>query len=72
MQQYIYLRTSVGFDAVAHYGYSLEGNNFITTPYVYQLQPANFRGSMIGLFTYNEIVDAGYADIDYFHYDCKK
>lgn len=68
-QKTIYLRTCVGFDNMASFQYSLDGFNFTTLGNHYKLTPANFRGDMIGIYTYNDNADAGFIDIDWFKYD---
>lgn len=36
--------------------------------YVYPMKAANFRGDMVGMFTYNDWEQGGFVDIDWFHY----
>ena len=50
-------------------GYSLDGDNFIPFGHPYQLSWGNYRGDRIGVYCYNNNVESGYVDIDYFHYE---
>jgi hypothetical protein len=34
------------------------------------LQWGSYRGDRIGIYSYNNQADAGYVDVDSFHYDC--
>lgn len=65
-QKVVYFRTCVGFDNIARFQYSTNSTKFKELGGVYQLKPANFRGNMIGIYTYNDEKEAGY--IDWFHY----
>ncbi len=67
-QQVFYLRTCVGFDNRARFQYSTDGMNFKELGGVYPLSPGNFRGDMIGIYTYNDKGESGYVDVDWFHY----
>lgn len=67
-QKVVYFRTCVGFDNMACFQYSTDGTEFKEFGGVYQLKPANFRGNMIGVYTYNDEKEAGYIDVDWFHY----
>lgn len=70
-QQYLYMRSSAGFDDIQTYKYSLDGKNFISIGECYLLRMGNYRGNMIGVFTYNNIEEKGYIDIDWFNYQVK-
>jgi beta-xylosidase len=64
----IYLRTTVDENDSAKFLYSLDGKRFADMGYIYHLVPGNFRGDMIGLFTYNDTGKHGYVDFDWFDY----
>ena len=53
----------------SQYYYSLDGDNFIPFGHPYQLSWGNYRGDRIGVYCYNNNVESGYVDIDYFHYE---
>ena len=56
----IYLRTEWGLDGLSHYSYSHDGIRFQPADGCdYQLQWANYRGDRVGLFTYNNLTEAG-------------
>ena len=61
----IYLRTEWGLDGMSRYFYSFDGRRFKAADGCdYQLCWANYRGDRVGLFTYNNFADAGYATFD--------
>lgn len=64
----IWFRSSVGYKGISHYQYSLDGKNFIAFGGAYVLKQGN-HGDMIGLYTFNNEADAGYIDVDWFHYN---
>jgi beta-xylosidase len=68
----IWLRSTVGWDLLAHYEYSTDNKTFKPSGSLYKLKPGNYRGDMIGIYTLNNESDSGYIDVDYFHYDVKK
>jgi len=51
--------------------YSTNGTDFIPFGEPYQLMWGNYRGDRIGIFTYNDKGEYGYADFDYLRYDYK-
>ena len=67
-QDSIYLRTSMGVDAKADFQYSWDGMTFYHLGSKYPMTSANFRGDMIGIFTYNDLGESGFIDVDWFHY----
>ena len=77
----IYIRSISGFqprdDArqytteAQHFLYSTDGTSFFPFGDEYQMETANFRGDMIGIYTYNNQRDDGYVDVDKFSYEVK-
>ena len=67
----IYLRVITGYDEEAAWYYSLDGKEFKKIEYTYQLKAGNFRGSMIGLYTFTRGNESGYLDIDWFRTEIK-
>ena len=76
-QSVVELRTVMSTSDMATFQYSLDGVTFFTLGEPYPLQPGNFRGDMIGLFTYEDHIPAGhteqvttgYVDVDWFRYE---
>jgi beta-xylosidase len=68
-QTTLLLRSLCTFDDRQTYQYSLDGKTFQEIGGVYQPTTGNYRGNMIGLFTYNNERDAGCLDVDWFHYE---
>lgn len=65
----VWLRSIWGNNGLSQYYYSLDGDNFIPFGHPYQLSWGNYRGDRIGVYCYNNNVESGYVDIDYFHYE---
>ena len=66
---YLYIRSLARFDNRQNYQYSLDGENFIMIGNPYYVKSGNYRGNMIGFFTYNNVEEKGYIDIDWFDYE---
>jgi beta-xylosidase len=65
----IQLRSSWGLDGLATYAFSVdEGRTFTPFGEPYQFTWGNYRGTRIGLFTYNNTAEQGHVDIDWFTY----
>ncbi len=64
----IWLRSEWGLDGLSHYSYSTDGKNFTPFGEPYQLTWGNYRGDRIGIYSFNDKADAGYVDVDWFHY----
>jgi beta-xylosidase len=64
----VWLRSTWGLDGLSHYSYSTDGKTFTDFGNAYQLAWGSYRGDRIGLFNYNNNVDEGYIDADYFNY----
>lgn len=65
----IYLRCSMNKDDNASFLYSFDGDVFFDLGNLYHVSSGNFRGGMIGIFTYNDSGKKGYIDIDWFRYE---
>ncbi len=58
-------------DDMATFSYALKKNKPRALGNAFKLKAGNFRGDMVGLFTYNDQGQGGYADIDWFEYTVK-
>ena len=65
----VWLRSSAGFDDINSYSYSLDGTTFAPFGGAYKLKSGGYRGDMVGIYTFNNEAEAGYIDVDYFHYE---
>ena len=65
--QYLWLRSTWGLDGQSHFSYSTDGNHFIPWG-TYALSWGFYRGDRIGLYSFNNLADNGYIDVDYLHY----
>ncbi|MGD1083476.1 MAG: glycoside hydrolase 43 family protein [Verrucomicrobiota bacterium] len=66
----LWLKSTWGLDGGSHYAYSLDGKAYIAFGDAYQLQWGSYRGDRIGIYSYNNQADAGFIDVDWFHYTC--
>ena len=62
------LRSEWGLDGLCRFSYSMDGKTFTSLGEPYQFGWADYRGERIGLFSYNNAGDAGYADFRSFTY----
>lgn len=67
-QNVIFLRTSIEITDEAGFQYSFDGITYHKLGSVYPMKAANFRGDMIGVFTYDDGGQSGFVDVDWFHY----
>ena len=65
----LWLRSTWGLDGRSQYAYSLDGLAFTDFGEAYPLAWGHYRGDRIGIYTFNNQADAGYLDVDWFHYD---
>ncbi|MDF1825574.1 MAG: glycoside hydrolase 43 family protein [Verrucomicrobiales bacterium] len=67
----VYLKSDTRFDE-ARFAWSIDGETWNETDYTYTLKFGNWRGNRTGLFCWNlktdDVEDAGYVDVDWFHY----
>ena len=66
--QALTLRTTVTFDGEASFSWSPDGRRFRPCEGTYRLTWGNYRGDRIGIYTFNNLREAGYVDIDRFSY----
>jgi len=64
----LWLRTAISDDGDATWSYSSDGRVFTPFGDHYHLEWANYRGSRLGIFTFNDEQDAGSVDIASFEY----
>jgi len=64
----IWLRSTWGLDGKSQYFYSMDGETFKPFGESYQLAWGNYRGDRVGIYSYNDKGEAGYVDVDWFHY----
>lgn len=77
----LYVRSVSGFEErnsnqqytteAQHFLYSMDGKKFVPFGEEYRMGTANFRGNMIGIYTYNNTMEKGYIDIDWFDYQVR-
>jgi beta-xylosidase len=65
----LWLKSVWGLDGQSRYSFSLDGRTFTELGLPYQLSWGSYRGDRIGIYNCNPQADAGYVDVDWFHYD---
>jgi len=66
--QYIWLKSEWGLDGISRFYYSFDGTGFIPFGEPYQLVWGNYRGDRLGIYCFNDAMEKGYVDVDYFRY----
>lgn len=66
--KYLYLKTEIDFNGNATFSWSTNNRTFKKLSFIYQLKWGNYRGSRIGIYTFNNIQEFGYIDISNFVY----
>jgi beta-xylosidase len=64
----LWLRAKISDQAVCTFAYSLDGQVFTPIGGSFALGWDNYRGSRVGVCTYNDEATAGALDVDWFHY----
>lgn len=64
----VYIRITVDFQGLAFFEYSLDNKIYTKVGGVSRFSWASYRGTRLGLYTYNNKQESGYVDIDWFHY----
>jgi beta-xylosidase len=64
----IWLRAEWGLDGLCRFSYSDDGKTFPPLGNPFRFGWRDYRGERIGLFSYNNSAEAGYADFDSFTY----
>jgi hypothetical protein len=66
----VWLRSEWDVTGIAHFFYSTDGLNFTKTGEQFQITNfGNYLGAKIGIYTANNVVEKGFIDVDWFHYD---
>ncbi|MBN1867088.1 family 43 glycosylhydrolase [Candidatus Sumerlaeota bacterium] len=64
----VWLRTTIDYDGSNRFYYSLDGTSFVSLGSSFTLRFGYWKGSKIGLFTWNPSASSGIADFDWFTY----
>ncbi len=64
----LWLRSTWGLDGKSQFLYSTDGKTFKPIGETYQLRWASYRGDRLAIYSFNNEQEAGYIDVDYFHY----
>lgn len=70
--RYIWFKSMWGLDGLSTFLYSTDGKTFKNIGQPYQLKWESYRGDRLAIFNFNSTGDAGYIDVDYFHYTYAK
>jgi beta-xylosidase len=64
-----WVRAKIDDQGGGTFAYSLDGKTFKSIATRFAFGWHNYRGTRMGLFTYNDLGGHGHIDFDYFHYD---
>ena len=64
----IWLKSEWGLDGLSRFSYSLDGDHFLPCGAPYPLAWGNYRGDRVGIYSFNDLSDTGWVDVDYLHY----
>lgn len=65
----VWIRSIISNAADTTWAFSFDGREFTPFGNRYKLEWANYRGDRLGIFSYNNDTDAGFIDVDWFHYE---
>lgn len=66
--KYLWLKSTWGLNGVATFSYSFDGKKFIDSSQTYQMMWGNYRGDRVGIYNFNDVMEQGCVDVDYFYY----
>lgn len=69
--RYLWIRSVWSLDGRSRYSYSTDGDTF-TDFGEYWLSWGHYRGDRIGIYTFNNLADEGFVDVDYLHYKMER
>jgi beta-xylosidase len=64
----IFFRLNADFQGKCSFQYSIDGKKFIAYGETSQLTWGNYRGTRLGIYTCNDLQEAGFVDVDWFEY----
>ena len=64
----LWCKAVISSDGSSVFAYSLDGKTFTRIGDAFQFGWANYRGTRLGLYCYNNDADSGFVDVDWFHY----
>ena len=67
----IWLRSKWSLDGINKFSYSIDGKNFYDFGNPFQFTWGDYRGTRVGLFSFNNMEEKGYVDIDFVEYKMK-
>ena len=70
-QTTLWLRSTWGLEGRSHFAYSTDSIHFDFLG-DYRLSWGYYRGDRIGIYSYNDLSESGYVDVDYLRYDIKR
>lgn len=65
----VFFQTDISIPGSTKFSFSLNGNDFVPLGNDCTLKNNFWKGARIGLFSYNTISEAGFADFDWFYYE---
>ena len=67
-QTEVWLKVLIDEHGSSTFAWSLDGKIFRSIGGSFPFGWGNYRGTRVGIYSYNDEVDKGYVDVDFFHY----
>lgn len=64
----LWIKATLDFDGRGRIAWSVDGKKYTDIDRSFQLKWGSYRGARIGLFTFNNSAEGGYADFDFITY----
>jgi beta-xylosidase len=64
----VYFQVNADFNGFCNFKYSFDNKKFLPMGGTSQLTWANYRGTRLGIYNYNNLQETGYIDVDWFNY----
>lgn len=64
----VWLQAKINDLGVSTFSWSLDGKNYTSIGDGFKLGWGNYRGTRIGVYSYNNDAETGFVDVDFFHY----
>ncbi len=67
-QTEVWLKAIITDQGASTFAWSLDGEHFTAIGDSFKFGWGNYRGTRLGIFTYNNAAESGFVDVDFFHY----
>ena len=66
--EWLWIKSTWGLDGISRFYFSTDGQSYTPFGNPYQLAWGSYRGSRIGIYSFNNLSDTGHIDIDEFNF----